>query len=745
MDNTGHKLLDKQIKRASRFTADGSCDYDLLLQSVAKAYAEKESLSEYYDKTNALMTQEIAESKTFLALILSNIKEGVYGIDLEGKITFINKAATKMLGYDLEDVIGASSHDLFHHSYEDGASYPFHECPVSHTIKHQETMSSETEVFWCRDGSCFPASYSSAPIINDKKEVLGAVVTFQDISERKRIEEERENYEKTLERLVIEKTADLNKTIDALEQSKKVAEQARDEANRSNQAKSEFLANMSHELRTPLNSIIGVITMLCEQETREEQQDMLSIVKRASHMLLETVDDVLDLSKIENKALVLETVPFDFSRAVIEVTDSLAPLASKKGLSLNCTIDKNLTSLVYGDPLRVKRILNNLIGNAIKYTLKGDVDVCVQCEDVEGDAINVICNVKDRGIGIPKEKLNYIFEKFTQVDETTTRRFGGTGLGLAITKELVDMMGGHIEVGSVVGQGSEFSFTLPFKKAQPVAAAEMGSGDKEKPEIISAAGTRVPVSAVKVLVAEDHELNQIFMKKFVSSLGVRSLTLAKNGLEALAFYKTGEFDLILMDCHMPEMSGYEATEAIRKLEEGIDDHIPIIAMTADAMVGSQEKCFECGMDAYLSKPVDKEKAIESLSRWIDFSDEIVAAVQEGSPIADGEGFPPINLSVLDEYADCDEEKKALIDIFFSQADESIEIMQEKCVDGRSEAWIDAAHKIKGGSGMLGVETLHELSKEAQAMVDSTAEEKSQKLDELLAVYQALKGYLDDNL
>lgn len=515
---------------------------------------------------------------------------------------------------------------------------------------------------------------------------------------------------------------------------------AKDLADKANKAKSDFLANMSHELRTPMNSVLGMTDLvLADGELKTEHRDTLIIAKRAGYSLLDIVNDILDLSKIEAHGLVLEEVPFEINFSVRQVIETLMPIASQKGLLLECYFNNNDQKpiVVIGDALRLSRVLTNLVSNAIKYTDQGKVMVHLSTQGVSDNFIELHCDVIDTGIGIAEHKLDLVFEKFAQADTSTTRRFGGTGLGLTITKQLVEMMGGQINVKSKIGKGSVFSFTIPYALAtdQEIIALESSLVTQGYQHMRKIAA--LSPNDIELLVAEDHPLNQIFVKKLLANFGISNVTIVENGELLLEAYQTGLYDLILMDCHMPKMNGYDATKAIRALELSTDKHIPIIAMTANAMIGDRDECLAAGMDDYISKPIDAQIFKNMLSQWIDFLP--IAGAASSNAID-----TPANLSLLEPYTGGDIELlKEFIHIFIEQTEKQLEILANSCVDGPCEAWVEAAHAIKGGAANIGAEVLRLQAERSQKMADTSAEHRVQKLERLQQSYKQVKAYLAD--
>ncbi len=687
----------------------------------AKLRSSRLALQEARDELEVRVkerTQELERASRDKRLLLDSAGEGIFGIDSVGRVKFINRVALDMLGREERELLGDGMHELTHHTKSDGSPYPREECPVHSTLTSRKTYRITDELFWRKDGSSIPVEYTSTPIVEDDGRVTGAVVVFKDITERKRGEQ-------------------------LLINARHVAESA-------SRAKSEFLAVMSHEIRTPMNGVLGMAELLRDTELDAEQEEFVEIINESGKELLGIIDSILDISKIEAGRLELEPIPFNLERSVSDVLRLLSAQAETKGLELLLHYPPECPRNFIGDAGRLRQVLINLAGNAIKFTERGHVQIAISCQLRSDERVQLRIEVQDTGIGIATEDQVQLFTKFTQVDASTTRRFGGTGLGLAISRQLVEMMGGEIGVESTPGSGSLFWIGLSLPVApepKPLCLAELKgirvllvdndpanrrvlrgqleqlgvevdtvadveqavtalrtqragntfqlvlldrhiggiSGERlarvireeegfsELPLILLssiaergdaeryqhagyAAYLSRPVSSEtlgqtlasvlgtwegrqaqtfitrhkleesdkyaagnskrfngRVLVVEDNPANQVVAVSILRKLGLEP-SVVHNGRQAVEELVNADYDLVFMDCQMPEMDGYEASRKIRRQERG--ERIPLVALTANVMDGDREKCLAAGMDDFLAKPFTRAEMVAVLERWL---------------------------------------------------------------------------------------------------------------------------------
>jgi len=800
----------------------------------------------------ALRTSELAHRS-----LTENLPIGVMVVGRDKRVRTINRAALAMVDADEADVVGKVCHRIICPTKKD-------KCPV---LDLGDSVNNSERVLIGRGGKRIPILKTVIPINLDGEDVL--LEAFADISEQKKAERGLLEAKEYAEAMNCELAMAVDESKDQAEAAEAIST-----------AKSAFLANMSHEIRTPMNGVMGMTELLLRTDLDSRQRRHAETAHRSAEALLTILNDILDFSKIEADKLELNPLPFGLRLAAEEVAELIAPKARDKGIELIVRYRPETPNWFVGDVGRVRQILTNLASNAVKFTSEGHVLIDISCDEVSEDRATIHGRVQDTGIGIPEDKLEHIFGKFTQADASTTRKFGGTGLGLAISRKLAEMMGGKAWAQSELGKGSTFHFTLSLEPAaranttppraeladlvgkrvlvvddnavnrqvleevlagwrmQPVlvdsaaAAFEQlhkGSADlvvldacmpgvdgfdlareildgglAESPimmlsssdhgdqaalceelglsafltkparrselldAILVAMGKIAPQSRsgapqnivppieksdrpLRVLLAEDNPVNQEVAVELLSALG-HTATVVENGRQAVSAVAEGDFDLVFMDIQMPEMSGFEATAAIREFEEGTYTHIPIVAMTANAMKGDEQRCLDAGMDGYVTKPVSAvriAKAIETLLPSIEIENWPAGTAPNQGTAVEPDTGP--DTEPADDSPPTADEDAAVIDVesllqrcmgkasiarrvldkFAQTAGDTLAKIEQALESGDTEQAGRDAHALKGASANISAEPLRAVAYEMEQLGKAGAEAAARsKLPEL---------------
>ena len=587
--------------------------------------------------TNELNSYKLALDETSAVIIT----------DHKGIIHFVNDATCRLTRYSKQELIG-NDYRIINSDFKSDAFFEkFWKRITAGKIWKNQVQNK------AKDGTFYWADTTIVPFITENGKPFKFVGILRDITENKKVEIE-------------------------LIKAKNIAEKAV-------HAKDNFLANMSHEIRTPMNAIIGFTDLLAQTNLNSQQREYVNNVQTAGENLLLIINDILDLSKIESGKLGIEAHPFNLKHTLKHVYDLLKVKAKEKELDFNLFLDPELPEHVIGDNGRINQILVNLAGNAIKFTEKGEVTISVKLTSETDKDATIRFSVRDTGIGISQSNLSIIFDRFTQAEESTTRRFGGTGLGLNIVKQLIELQQGRIEVKSEEGRGSDFFFSLTFPKATGIHSREH---QKQVPKCQH-------LGKLNILLCEDNDLNQRLAKNILELFGF-DLTIANNGQEGIDQFLKKEFDLILMDLQMPVMDGYQTTTHIRQT---LHSDIPIIAMTAHSLVGEQEKCFELGMNGYVAKPFKQEQlltAIETVLSGRSKKPEVVQTKMAVQP-----AFSQIQMDYLKEVSNGHKGfEKEMIELFIDKVPADFRLL-ENAIEGEDFDTVrEMAHKLKSSYSLF---------------------------------------------
>jgi PAS domain S-box-containing protein len=635
----------------------------------------------------------LLESETKFRSYIDHSPDGIFVTDENGHYLEVNPAASAITGYTQEELLKMSVFDLAPPESVENAHHHLQ------ALKEHGCAGSEFEFLHQSGKRCW---WSIDAVKLSEKRYLGFT---KDITARRRTEEK------------------LLQTIGAAEEA--------------NIAKSRFLTNMSHEIRTPMNGMIGLIELLLGTELTREQREYADLIKLSGQNLVQLISDILDLSKIEAHKIELETQDFNLQEEMNNTINLLSLQARGKGLELSVRIDPDVPLLLMGDAGRLRQILNNIIGNAIKFTAKGSVllEIAKEAEDTAQSTLRFV--VTDTGIGVAADKLEKIFEPFTQADNSTTRQYGGTGLGLTIARQLAELMGGTIGVKRMEGTGTSFWFTVVLAKQKSLPFPPSPPREEETrvfPKQGEVGGKNT--NNARILLAEDDPINQHMTKLFLTKSGYH-VDVANNGRIALKLLEENDYAVVLMDCMMPVLSGYEATAIIRNQASAVRNHaVPVIALTANAMREDRESCLAAGMDDYLAKPIEVTKVLAMLEKWISLdvtrgaetSRDVETCAAAVDVFNKGE-FVSRSMGDL-------QLSRYVASIFMENAPEYIESIRRALAANDAGALRQSAHKLKGAAATMALPQLAETAYLLEVNAESgTMERATGLLPELVKRFE----------
>ena len=704
-------------------------------------------------KTIRRLSQNLEKSEAQLQKTIDTALDAVVTTDAAGTITAWNAQAKTIFGWSEQEALGRPLDSLIIPAEgRDG-----YRRELAHFLESRETQFLNQRIERTavrKEGGEFPVEWSMSPIWINNECVFSSYI--RDITERKQAEDAQSSYRTQLEHEVSMRT----EALEALREAKELAESA-------SRAKSDFLAHMSHEIRTPMNGILGITELLQQTELSEKQHHFVDIVYRSGATLLKLINDVLDFSKVEAGKIELECIRLDLPKTVSEVTDLFSEQVQRKGITLTCVLAESVPSVLQGDPVRLQQVLMNLVSNAVKFTQCGSITLTVTVAEDSASHALVRFEVQDTGIGVEPAVQAKIFEAFSQADGLTSGNNGGTGLGLSIVKQLVQLMGGTVGVRSEPGQGATFWCTARLEKV----LGNTREGRKRFPskrDDVRPNGVlklREPkITGTRILLAEDNPVNREVAVCMLEQLGCQVVAV-EHGRDAVAKTECAQFDLVLMDCQMPEMDGFSASKAIRDGEQRTGRHVPIVALTAHAMGGDRERCLAAGMDDYMTKPYTQGELGNMIQRWVQRPGDEAALTSDQSKAVPAE--PAQSPSDLTEQETRQAPVRALPDE--PLADQVLEQLRELRRPGRpdpvvkiltsflessatyvsaihqavvhqdAEALFRAAHALKSSSAMIGAMGLSSILKDFELLGrQGNVAESHKRMAELDAVYEAVR-------